>query len=441
MLSCFFALVFFLTGCADEAARLEKLPHDAQGIPMLKDIYAKDFLIGTAIDFRRPNEFNDKELHIIRSQFNVVTPENSMKPINIHPAEDRWNWAGADALVSFCQENGIQVVGHTLVWHAQTPGWFFRDENGEPVSREQAIARLKEHIQTEVGHFKGKIKGWDVINEVIDDSPNGNSENLRQSAWLRAIGPEYINYAFKFAHEADPNAELYYNDYNIERGAKHKSSLLLLQRLKREGVPVTAVGIQGHWSLTYLPYKDLDKAIRDYKALGLKVNITELDVTIGSQFGGQFGPGFARGFGATAQTQGASTLPAATERSTATNLATSEPGATTEDASTTEPATATGPAATGPATSRPIRYGGGFFGRPPTPPTAQQLQAQAAAYARLFEIFQRHRGTITRVTFWGINDRRSWRAAQSPLLFDRDNNAKPALRAIALAKDQGWFGF
>gem|GEM_PF-333961 len=388
-------------------SHVHDFPLDAQGVPMLKDIYAKDFLIGAAIDFRGP-AFSPRELEIIKSQFNVLTPENSMKPANIHPAEDRWNWTAADALVNFCEANHIQVVGHTLVWHAQTGSWFFREENGAPASRQQALARLKQHIQTVAGRYKGKVKGWDVVNEAISDFGPGTTENLRSTPWLRAVGPDYITYAFKYAHEADPRAELYYNDYNIERGAKHQSSLLLLKRLLKEGAPLTAVGIQGHWSLSNLPYKELEKAIDDYKALGLKVNITELDVTITGQGGGQLGP--------PGSLPGANTTPRA--------AATGPAEKTGPDAKTGSAATARGPRF----------WRGQGFGRPRVPPTPQQLQAQATAYATLFEIFLKHKDVVTRVTFWGLSDRRSWRAFQSPLLFDPDNNPKPALRAIAEAK-------
>ena len=208
---------------------------DAKNTPRLKDIFAKDFPIGTAIDFRTPDEFSAKELEIIKSQFNIITPENSMKPALIHPAKNVWDWTVADRLVQFCQANHIQVAGHTLAWHGQTGNWFFVDDQGKPVTRDVAIARLKDHIETEVGHFKGKVVAWDVVNEAISDGGKSDGENLRQSPWMRVIGPEYITDAFKFAHEADPAAQLYYNDYNIERGNKHQSSLVLLKRLLRDG--------------------------------------------------------------------------------------------------------------------------------------------------------------------------------------------------------------
>jgi GH35 family endo-1,4-beta-xylanase len=335
--------------------------------PSLKEAYKNAFLIGTALDFRTPNEFNSAELEIIKSQFNVLTPENSMKPGSVHPQEDTWSWSQPDALVNFCGQNNMRTVGHTLVWHQQTNPWFFQD-----ASREVALQRLRNHILTLVGRFKGKIMGWDVVNEAINDggdSTTAATENLRQTPWLRAVGPDYLLQAFKFAREADPNVALHYNDYNIESGPKHESSVLLLKRLISDGAPITTVGIQGHWSvarITDQKLEEIERAIENYKALKLKVAITELDLTIAGQDGGQLGVAGR--------------------------------------------------------------------GRGPVPPQSpESLQAQADAYAKLFTVFLKHREVINRVTFWGLNDRRSWRAGQSPLIFDGENQAKPALQAIASA--------
>jgi GH35 family endo-1,4-beta-xylanase len=328
----------------------------------LKDAYKNAFLIGTALDFRRPNEFDAAELELITSQFNVITPENSMKPGVVHPQEETWNWTTPDALVNFCGEKGMKTIGHCLVWHQQTGPWFF-----EGATREIALQRLRAHILTLVGRFKGKIIGWDVVNEAISDggdSATAATENLRPSPWLQTVGPDYLLQAFKFAREADPNVALHYNDYSIESGFKYQSSLLLLKRLISEGAPITTVGIQGHWSLPVLTpqkFEQIDQAIASYKALKLKVAITELDVSLYGNGGGQFGGG---------------------------------------------------------------------RGVPPPPATPELLQAQADAYGKLFAIFVKHRDAIDRVTFWGLNDRRSWRSGQSPLVFDRENRSKPALDSI-----------
>ena len=333
---------------------------------LMKDAYKGVFVIGTALDFRRPDEFDAAELELITSQFGAITPENSMKPGPIHPQEDTWNWTAADALVNYTSEKGMKAYGHTLVWHAQTNPWFFEGGN-----RDVTLQRLRTHIHTLVGRYKDRIVGWDVVNEAINDggdTTTGATENLRNSSWLQTVGPDFLPQAFRFAREADPTVALHYNDYSIESGFKHQSSLVLLKRLISDGAPITTVGIQGHWSVTGLTperYAQIEQAIVNYKALKLKVAITELDVTLTGAGGGQLGRG-GRGV-------------------------------------------------------------------PPPPPTPELLQAQAEAYGKLFQIFVRHRDAIDRVTFWGLHDRRSWRAGQSPLAFDREGRPKPALDAILAA--------
>ncbi|HEX5446984.1 MAG TPA: endo-1,4-beta-xylanase, partial [Pirellulales bacterium] len=223
--------------------------------PTIKDVYKNHFLIGTAGDL--PGNYSEEELDLVKQNFDVVTPENCMKPGPVHPSEDVWNFERADALVQWCVDNHIAIHGHTLVWHSQTNNWFFSDGDKATVTE-----RMKNHISTLVGRYQGKIRGWDVVNEAISDGGNdqtGQTENLRNSPWKRALGPDFISLAFKFAHEADPEADLYYNDYNIEAGPKHASSMVLLRRLINEGVPIRGVGIQGHWSTAHLPDEALDR--------------------------------------------------------------------------------------------------------------------------------------------------------------------------------------
>jgi beta-glucosidase len=263
----------------------------------LKDAYSGKFLIGAANDL---GYLSDSEQANIKANYNVVTPENCMKPQPIHPEEKSYNWSAPDRLVKWCEENHIKVWGHTLCWHGQTGRWFFDPgRDGKPVTRELAMARLKEHISTVVGRYQGRILGWDVVNEAIDDRGAGSSENLRRGNWYRTIGPDYLTLAFKWAHEADPKAKLNYNDYNIEQGAvrgggKHASSMMLLKRLIQEGAPITGVGIQGHWHLNTNP-DDVEKAITDYESLGLKVSISELDVTAAGTNSGALPAGRGRG--------------------------------------------------------------------------------------------------------------------------------------------------
>ncbi len=326
----------------------------------LKDAFAGKFLIGCAGDV--PRGYSDVEQANIKANYNIITPENCMKPQPTHPSEDTYNFATPDAMVQWCQDNNIKVWGHTLVWHSQTAPWFFQGPDGQPATREVAMERLKKHIQTVVGRYKGKIVGWDVVNESIADGGTGETENLRNSSWYRVVGPDVLTLAFKWAHEADPNAQLYYNDYNIDQGSakntgKHASSMLLLKRLIKDGAPIIGVGIQGHWHLnTTIP--DVEKAVENYKSLGLKVSISELDVTATGSNSGAFG-----------------------------------------------------------------NQGGGAV-------SAEAFQQQAQVYAKLFDIFNRYSSTISRVTFWGISDRRSWRSGQLPLVFDRQLQPKPAFQAI-----------
>jgi endo-1,4-beta-xylanase len=362
----------------------------------LKDAYVGKFLIGAAGDI--PARYSEAELANIKANYNIITPENAMKPEGTHPAEDRYNFTTTDALVDWCEENGIKVWGHTLAWHAQTPGWFLyappseteetaapqapqaeagnrrggrggfggfgrRRNMGPPLSREAAMTNLKNHIMTVVGRYKGRLTGWDVFNESIADGGDGSTENLRTNSWYRVVGPDVLTMAFKWAHEADPDAQLYYNDYNIEQGAvenkgKHASSMLLLKRLIAEGAPITGVGIQGHWHLD-TNLADVEKAITNYASLGLRVAITELDVTATGSNSGAFG----------------------------------------------------------------VR--GGNRSIPP-----ENYEKQAEVYRKLFEIFMRHSDVIDRVTFWGISDTRSWRRGQDALLFDGQLNPKPAYQAI-----------
>jgi endo-1,4-beta-xylanase len=329
----------------------------------LKDAFAGKYLIGTASDLRG---YSDLERANIKANYNIITPENCMKPQPIHPSENTYNWTTPDALVQWCQDNNIKVWGHNLCWHSQTGNWFFQPgTNGEAVTRDLVMARFKSHISTVVGRYKGRVIGWDVVNEAINDGGNGQTENLRNDNWFRQLGPDYLTMAFKWAHEADPDALLFYNDYNIEQGAvakngKHASSMLLLQRLIKDGAPINGVGIQGHWHLD-TSLADVEQAITDYESLGLKVAISELDVTVSGGNSGAF------------------------------------PG------------------------------GGGGGGAAVAP---EAFQRQAEMYAKLFEIFNRHAKNISRVTLWGISDRRSWRSGQQPLVFDGQLKPKPAFQAI-----------
>jgi GH35 family endo-1,4-beta-xylanase len=278
-----------------------------QNGPTILQTYKGHFLIGTAGD--PPGGFSEQELKLIKDNFNCISPENYLKPAPVHPQEDVWSFKRPDAMVAFCAANNIAVHGHTLLWHSQTNNFFFQGGDKEVI-----LKRMKDHITTLVGHYKGKIRSWDVLNEAINDGGGGRGgmpggpgggaapagypdENLRGSQWFNNLGPDFVTIAFKTAHEADPDCKLFYNDYNIENGPKHTASMALLRRLIKEGAPIYGVGIQGHWSTNGLPYAALDQAIADYASLGLKVAISELDITIAGTSGGQLGPGAPGGPG------------------------------------------------------------------------------------------------------------------------------------------------
>jgi endo-1,4-beta-xylanase len=240
----------------------------------LKDYYKAYFPIGVAV---APASLRGDESQLILKEFNSVTPENAMKMESIHPEENRYDWKDADSIVDFAVRHHIKIRGHNLCWHEQVPKWMFVDNKGDTVSKAVLLQRLKDHIFTVVHRYKGKIYAWDVVNEVIDDNP---VNFLRNSPWYRICGDDFIIKAFEYTHEADPNAVLFYNDYNTERPEKRDRVYKLLKRLKDKGVPINGVGLQAHWSL-YEPSKDeLEATISKFASLGLQVQITELDVSV-----------------------------------------------------------------------------------------------------------------------------------------------------------------
>ncbi|GAB3280162.1 endo-1,4-beta-xylanase [Larkinella harenae] len=241
----------------------------------LKDYYKNYFPIGVAVNPRMVQPGPDAEL--IKTHFNSMTPENAMKMGPIHPEEDRYNWKDADAIAEFAQQNNIKLRGHTLCWHNQTPRWFFTDAEGKTVSRDVLLARLKKHITDVMGHYKGKIYAWDVVNEAVPDT---GTSIYRKSKFYEIIGEDYIEKAFQYAHEADPSAQLFYNDYNTEDAAKREKIYQLLKKLKAKGVPVNGVGLQAHWSIYEPTKQELEESITKFASLGLKIQFTEVDVSV-----------------------------------------------------------------------------------------------------------------------------------------------------------------
>lgn len=179
--------------------------------PALKDVFKDAFLVGAALNMDQFFERDTVGAAIVKRHFNTISPENELKWERIHPRPGVYDFEAADRYVAFGEANGMFIVGHTLGWHSQTPAWVFQDAVGQPVGRDTLLARLRDHIHTVVGRYRGRIHGWDVFNEVLNEDGT-----LRRSRWLEIIGEDYVAKAFQYAHEADPAAELYYNDYSVE---------------------------------------------------------------------------------------------------------------------------------------------------------------------------------------------------------------------------------
>ncbi|MCF4101087.1 endo-1,4-beta-xylanase [Gillisia sp. M10.2A] len=268
-----------LTGCKSKSEKEDTLSSEEKNVAVnkekgLKDYYANFFSMGVAVS---PRSLEGPSATLILKEYNSVTPENVMKMGPIHPEKDRFYWEDADKIVDFAQANKIKMRGHALVWHQQTGDWIFKDENGKKVTKEELLKRMKTHIDSVVSRYKGKIYAWDVVNEAIDDNPN---EFLRNSDWYEIAGEDFLIKAFEYAHEADPNAKLFYNDYNAIIPEKRDRIYKLLKNLIHKGVPVDGVGIQGHWSIFSPSEEELRKALDMYSSLGIEVQITELDVSI-----------------------------------------------------------------------------------------------------------------------------------------------------------------
>jgi endo-1,4-beta-xylanase len=240
----------------------------------LKDYYEDYFPIGVSVG---PYNLNGDDSTIVIQEFAGITAENIMKMGPIHPEPDEYNWAPADAMMAFAERHGLKVRGHTLCWHSQTGRWLFQDAEGQDVTKEVLLDRLKDHIFNVAGRYKDQIYAWDVVNEVISDQAD---EFLRQSKWYEICGEEFIYKAFEYAHEAAPDALLFYNDYSATNPVKRDKIVRLIRQMQERGIPIHGMGMQGHWSIFHPSEQELRDAIKAYSDLGLQVQITELDMSV-----------------------------------------------------------------------------------------------------------------------------------------------------------------
>lgn len=241
----------------------------------LKD-YLKDyFTIGVAVS---PRALKTDEGQLILNEFNSMTPENAMKMGPIHPFENQYNWAGGDSIAAFAKRNNLKLRGHTLCWHNQTPRWLFFDSStNQQVTKEVLLKRLKDHITAVVTRYKDVIYAWDVVNEVISDKPE---EFFRPSLWYQICGEEFVAKAFQWAHEVDPKALLFYNDYNEISPVKRQKIIKLVKDLQARGIPIHGVGLQGHWAINEPSKDQLEQTLKDFSGLGLTMQVTELDISV-----------------------------------------------------------------------------------------------------------------------------------------------------------------
>jgi len=435
------------------AAAVEPVAPLAPASASLKDTFKGDFLVGVALNPRQFGDTDAQTTAAITHDYNCATAENDMKWELLEPKPNAFRFEAADKFIDFCRRHDLVVIGHNLCWHAQLPSWVSKPDAGqETLTKEVLLARLKNHVQTVAAHFKGKVRGWDVVNEAIND---GNGE-YRNSVFLKLIGKEYIALAFKWAHEADPGAELYYNDYNLDAdNAKRARAVELVKYLREQGAQIDGIGLQGHYNLSTPTAAKIDETIQMFADLGLKVMITELDVeairearvtgAVGANTGGERP---RRSFFPT--TEVLKTKLAATDA----QLAQIEPIFAKANADIGAAITAgefprigeireaTSDAVTKLLTeaqrppfaelmSAPMR---GPDGPPPPALTAEQQRDLAKRYGEIFAVFLKHRPAITRVTFWGLRDSESWRRRSSPLLLDANFQRKPAYDAVIAAK-------
>lgn len=358
-----FAIAIFSTSCNMQNSK----------DPGLKDALKGKFYMGAAINAPQILGRDTASLKLLEKQFNSIVAENAMKSMNIHPKEDEYNWKIPDAMVAYGMEHNMYIVGHCLIWHSQAPRWFFVDDEGNEVSREVMIDRMKTHISTVVGRYKGKVDAWDVVNEAfLDDG------SWRKTKFYQIIGEDYFKLAFQFAHEADPDAELLYNDYSMFHKGRRDAVVHMVKEFQKEGIQIDGIGMQMHYGLDNLPLDRIEESIVAFSETGLQVHVTELDISV---------------------------LPSPDWRVGA------EVSASFEYQQRMNP------------------YPDGL--------SDSASIASHDAYLNLFKLLLKHEDVIKRVTTWGIVDQQSWKnnwpmrgRTDYCLLFDRNYEPKPVVADI-----------
>ena len=340
----------------------------------LKETVGKNFLIGVAVDTSVTRGHNHIVADIVKNNFNSIVAENCMKGEDIHPEENRYYWDDSDKAVDFAEKNNLVMIGHCLVWHSQPPKWMFTYANGDTVSRNVLIDRMYHHITTVMKRYKGRVKGWDVVNEAVEDDGS-----MRRTAYYKIIGPDYIKLAFQFAHEADPDAELYINDYSMAKPKKRETYLRIIKELKSApGVRIDAIGMQSHNGLDYPDIAEYEKTLAAYAATGLKVMITEMDINVLPSPGKFSGAEISQKFDYEKKLN-------------------------------------------------PYKKG-----------LPKKVEKQFTdRYMEFFKLYWKYRDSISRVTLWGVTDTNTWLngfpvpgRTNYPLFFDRSNKAKPVVKEV-----------
>lgn len=360
-----------LTAVLSMSCKAINQPADSNSGPGLKDVVGKHFLVGAAVSARQVAGMDPNATKLIKKHFNSIVAENCMKSEVIHPTEDTYNFTAADAFVNFGEENKMAIIGHCLIWHSQLSPWFCVDKDGNNVSPEVLKERMKNHIYTIVSRYKGRIKGWDVVNEAIE-----SDGSWRKTKFYEILGEEYIPLAFQYAHEADPNAELYYNDYGMNAKGKRDKVVELVNSMKKKGLRIDAIGMQGHVGMDYPALDEFEESIKSFSSTGAKVMITEWDM---------------------------SALPTVNMSANVADM---------------------------------VTYKKEMNPYPNGLPDSVSIEWNNRM-EKFFNLFIKYSDVITRVTAWGITDGDSWKngfpvrgRTDYPLLFDRNYNPKPFINKI-----------